>query len=118
MPAEKRGKAYKFARTFHGPFRVVELLENGVRVVPVDKPQEAPIRVALNRVRCCPVQLPNEFWPRKNKEKSEPTTAQGDTSPGEQIPPRSRAVQGTPQHETEKAIRGGDGAWAGRLRKK
>ena len=48
MPAEKRGKAYKFARTFHGPFRVVELLENGVRVVPVDKPQESPVRVALN----------------------------------------------------------------------
>ena len=96
MPAEKRGKAYKFARTFHGPYRVVELLENGVRVVPVDKPQESPIRVALNRVRCCPVQLPNEFWPRRNNDKSKPTTAQGDTSPCEQIPPRSKAVEEAP----------------------
>lgn len=118
MPAEKRGKAYKFARTFHGPFRVVELLENGVRVVPVDKPQESPIPVALNRVRCCPVQLPNEFWARRNKDKSKPTTAKGDTSPCEQIPPRSKAVEEAPQPETEKAVRGGNGAWAGRLRKK
>ena len=37
---------------------------NGVEVQPVDRPKEAPIRVALNRVRRCPHQMGNEFYPR------------------------------------------------------
>ena len=57
MPAEKRGKAYKFARPFRGPFRVVTLYENGADVRLVDKPQAEAIRVALNRVRRCPTEI-------------------------------------------------------------
>ena len=38
MPQDKATKAYKFARPFHGPFRVVEVWENGLTVQPVDKP--------------------------------------------------------------------------------
>ena len=64
MPGAKRGKAHKFARTFHGPYRVLELVENGILARPVDRPKEDPTRVALNRVRRCPPQIADESWPQ------------------------------------------------------
>ena len=67
MPAAKSTKAHKFARPFYGPYRVVETCTNGVEVRPVDAPQTTPIRVALNRVRFCPTQLADEFWPSRSK---------------------------------------------------
>ena len=59
MPGAKRGKAYKFARPFEGPYRMVALYDNGADVTHVDKPQSSPIRVALNRVRRCPREIPD-----------------------------------------------------------
>ena len=55
--------AYKFARPFYGPYRIIEQNEFGVVVWPVDKPQSEPIRVAYDRIRRCPDEIPNEFWP-------------------------------------------------------
>ena len=60
MPKEK------FARPFHGPFRVVEVLETGVVVRRVDQPQGETIQVAFNWVWKCPNPIPeDEFWPVK-----------------------------------------------------
>jgi len=67
MPAAKATKAYKFARPFHGPYRITAVHETGIEVRPVDRPQEGSIRVALNRVRRCPEQIPDTFWPRKSQ---------------------------------------------------
>ena len=47
-PSEKRGKAYKFACPFVGPYRVLELYDNGVKLKWIDKPKAQPIQVALN----------------------------------------------------------------------
>ena len=66
MPAAKSNTAYKLARPFHGPYRVVHVVDNGVEVRPVDQPHATPTRVALNRVRRCPVEMPDVFWPRKD----------------------------------------------------
>ena len=66
IPATKSGTAYKLARPFHGPYHVVHVVENGVEVRPVDQPHVTPTRVALNRVRRCPVEMPDVFWPRKD----------------------------------------------------
>ena len=63
MPAAKACKAYKFARPFYGPYRILEQNELGVVVRPVDKPQSEPIRVAYDRIRKCPNEIPNKFWP-------------------------------------------------------
>lgn len=64
MPSAKKGKAYKFARPFHGPFRVVELTTNDAKVCPVNRPKADPIFVSLDRVRHCPKEIaPEEFWP-------------------------------------------------------
>ena len=64
MPAEKACKAHKFAKAFHGPYRVVDTFSNGVEVRPVNKPQADTIRMALNRVRRC---VADEFWPTRQK---------------------------------------------------
>ena len=59
MPAMKSGPAHKFARPYKGPYRVVATFNNGDKVYPVDRSHPRPIRVALNRVRCCPAEIPD-----------------------------------------------------------
>ena len=63
MPAAKSGMDYKLARPFHGPYRVVHVVDNGVEVRPVDQPHATPTHMALNRIRRCPVEMPDVFWP-------------------------------------------------------
>ena len=58
-PAKKSGAAYKFICPFVGPYRVVRQYNTGVNVHLVSKPFAKPIRVALNRVRMCPEEIPD-----------------------------------------------------------
>ena len=53
-PAAKSCKAYKFARPFHGPYRIIQLHDGGADVTLVDKPKEPPIRVPFERLPCLP----------------------------------------------------------------
>ena len=54
MPAMKTGPAYKLARSYKGPYRIMQLYPNGAELLLIDKPCSPLIRVALNRVRRCP----------------------------------------------------------------
>ena len=47
-PSEKKGKAYKFACPFVGPYRVLEVYDNEAKLQHISKPNSQPIRVALN----------------------------------------------------------------------
>ncbi len=38
MPGEVKGKAWKLARPFHGPYRILSLTSNNAEVVLVDRP--------------------------------------------------------------------------------
>ena len=60
MPMKKLGKAHKFALPFEGPYRVLALYPNGVDLQSIEKPKSRQIRVALNRVRLCPDEIPGE----------------------------------------------------------
>ena len=62
MPQETKTKNHKLALPYHGPFRVLEVRGNCVLVRPVDKPDENPILVSVNRVTPCPVELPDQSW--------------------------------------------------------
>ena len=64
MPAAKATKAYKFARPFHGPYRIIEQSDTKVTVRPIDKPQTEPIRMVYNRIRHC---CDSKFWPTRAK---------------------------------------------------
>ena len=63
MPSAKACKAYKFARPFHGPYRIRSLDGTGVVIQPVNKPQAEPIRVAYDRIRHCSELIADKFWP-------------------------------------------------------
>ena len=94
MPSANQNKAYKFARAFHGPYRVKEAMDTGVVVVPVDRPNQEPVRVAIDRVRRCPCQIDDTFWPSKKKEPETEADSQPTLTPA----PQSQTV------------------WSGRLR--
>ena len=69
-------------------------------VTPIDRPQETPIRVAMDRVRHCPKEIPDIFWPEHKKR-------------GKQAKPaetrQSTVADATPESEST-------GVWEGRLR--
>ena len=50
----------------------MEITSNGARVRRVDRPQDEPILVALDRLRRYPEKIPDEFLPKDNKSKSKP----------------------------------------------
>ena len=56
-PSKKKGKAYKFACPFVGPYRVQEAYDNEAKLQHISKPASQPMRVALNRVRLCPAEI-------------------------------------------------------------
>ena len=49
-PADKTGEARKFARPFHGPYRVTELGSNTAKIRRVDRPEEESILESLDRL--------------------------------------------------------------------
>ena len=100
-PSARSGSAYKFARPYHGPYRILEVMSNNAKIRPVDKPQDEPILVALSRLRRCPEEIGDDFWPTRK------STTSVETS-----------VQGIPDNDTPAPIAEEQtGIWAGRLRK-
>ena len=79
-PAEKTGEARKFARPYHGPYRVLEVDINTVRM---NRPQEEPILVAIDRLRRCPAEVADEFCPPdKSRKKKGVSSSPGGPVPG------------------------------------
>ena len=130
-PAEKTGKARKLARAFHGPYRVTELLPNNAYIRRVDRPQEEPILMSLQRLRRCPEEIGDEFWPpskpRKRKGQKPPdppqdsedldeildaSTEKSEESPGEtpDATPMEKSKE-SPAAKTQPIKK-----WSGRLR--
>ena len=58
-PADKTGHARKFARPYHGLFCTV------ANTARVDRPEEEAILVSLDRLRRCPLEVPDVCWPPK-----------------------------------------------------
>ena len=120
MPGDVQGKAWKFARPFHGPYWILELTPTNASVRLVDKPQDSPIFVSLDRVRQCPKEIPDgETWSGKRgtkKRKTRKTQAHGpeavnsqEPEPEPELEPGSRPV---PEMRTSQE----PGPWSTRLR--
>ena len=62
MPGTVKGKAWKFTRPFHGPYRVITLTPTNAEVRLVDDPKAEPIFVSLERVKPCFPELPDVSW--------------------------------------------------------
>ena len=123
-PADKTGHARKFARPFHGPFRVVDMDSNTARIRRVDRPEEETILVALDRLRRCPQEVPQSFWPpdrQRASQRRKSATGQKVGEPTSQNrqpvdpPIRLGSPEGPAEDDTSKESRGTtpDGASAG-----
>jgi len=109
-PAEKTGKAYKFACPYMGPYRVLELYNNGASVKLISKPNDSPIRVALNQVRLCLDEikdLEEDGDQAQSKSQVESEVDHTHTKGAEQDQPE---LSKNPIDKPE------DGVWTGRLR--
>ena len=62
MPSELQGRTWKFARPYHGPFRVLSLTPTNAEVQLIDEPHSDPLFVSLSRVRACYDELPDVSW--------------------------------------------------------
>ena len=71
-PSETTGATRKFARPFRGPYRIVDIEPNNASIRRVDRPQDEPILVALQRLRRCPEEVPDEYWPPDKPRKGRP----------------------------------------------
>ena len=122
MPQEKLGKAYKFARPFHGPYRVKEVFDNGVEVCPVNRPDDTGIRVALNRIRACPDSIPShQVWPATEKRgRGRPKKKAND--PPDRDSQVNDSIEGVKEPcvsiPAEKFTDNSESLWTGRLRKR
>ena len=56
-PSLKTGKAYKFAKPFRGPYKIVHLVRGGAEIQLVAKPKSKLICIAFHRLRRCPKEI-------------------------------------------------------------
>ena len=108
-PAAKSCKAYKFARPFHGPYRIIQLYDGGADVTLVDRPKEPSIRVPFERLRVCPDEVPDVSWPPK----ASSSKSHVDSDPKSNPLPSSTATSAPATTATTCAP---SGVWGGRLR--
>ena len=126
-PAAKSGKAHKFARPFHGPYRILEVTTNDAKIRPVDRPQTEPILVALDRLRRCPDEVADDFWPRKEIRRQNQQSGSSHKQSSKNVlrrriktnrnGGRGPEKRRRPLDSTVPRITANDGVWQGRLRK-
>ena len=62
MKGSVKGKAWKFSRPYHGPYRVVAVTSTNAEVKLMDDPTADSIFVSLDRVHRCYPELPDHSW--------------------------------------------------------
>ena len=62
-PAEKSGEGRKLARPYHGSYRIIELNANNAQIRKVNQPDGDLLLVATDRLRRCPDEVEDLFWP-------------------------------------------------------
>lgn len=62
FPSALRGKAWKFARPYYGPYKILSLTPTNAEVQLVDHPNKESLFVALDRVKPCYDEIQSEVW--------------------------------------------------------
>ena len=133
-PEERTGEARKLNRPFHGPYRVVSVTTNDAKIRRVDSPKSDPILVALDRLRRCPDEVGDKFWPGRRKKRGRPNKSPPQTPAANDDQPmhRRKGRRGCPRKDQPPPPQLGDGEgteqprgpaqattpnkWTGRLR--
>ena len=120
MAAIHSGPAYKLTRPYEGPYQVIATHLNGVELQSVQQPKAKPIRVALNRVRKCPVSLADNeevVVEQANGEEDEDSNSldheQSGITPDEEM---EKDLEEVAQHSKEEQKKTLPGSWGSRLR--
>ena len=75
MPGEVKGKAWKFARPYHGPYRLLSLTPTNAEVRLVDRSSKKSKFVPLDRVRSCYPEMTDTVWTgHRLKRRCKPTS--------------------------------------------
>ena len=61
---------------------MVEKHPGNISACPINQPHAPSIRVSLSRVRLCPTQIPDMFWPAKGKNSKSTAVESEDSSVG------------------------------------
>ena len=61
-PNQVKGKAWKFARPYFGPYQVLSLTPTNAEVQLLNCPQDDPIFVSLSRIRRCYDEITDDLW--------------------------------------------------------
>ena len=69
FPDQVKGKAWKLARPYHGPYKVLALTPTNAEVCLIGSPQSNSMFVALDRIRTCPEEMTDETWTGLNSTK-------------------------------------------------
>ena len=89
MPGRIKGKAWKFARAFYGPYRILTITPTNAEVHLVDKPEEQSIFVAIDCLRTCPSEMKDVSWSGHDEKRKS-------TAPQSKTKPKSSPVQQQP----------------------
>ena len=91
MPSETIGKDRKLARPYHGPYRVINITPTNGEVQLIEYPSEPTIFVAIDRLRKCYPEQPNDCWLGKKKipkKKARPSNSEPAVGPPQEPPNR------------------------------
>ena len=83
MKGTIKGKAWKFSRPYHGPYRVLTVTGTNAEVRLVDDPTANSTFVSLDHVRPCYSELPDVSWTchtKRKERKNSDTKKQSDQS--------------------------------------
>ena len=120
-PSLRTGPAYKFARPFEGPYRIVAMENNVADIRKVDHPKTTTIRVAVSRLRHCPFEIESEDCDdTTTDEHSYDHDAIGETDPkqNQEVGTKEYSRLPAPPNESTSLEDTTNTQWSGRLRKR
>ena len=66
-PTKRTGEKCKLARAYHGPYWVIKLCiyvtSNNAHIKRMNRPEDDLLLVALSRLKRCPDEVSDTFWP-------------------------------------------------------
>ena len=109
MPGDVAGKAWKLARPYHGPYRVISLTPTNAEVRLIEKPNDPTLFVTISRLRKCYPEIPvDASWTgRIKKTKRKRRSGQVQKQSDSQTKPLSRR-DGPVTRSMTKAAQAGD----------
>ena len=98
FPNQVTGKAWKLARPYFGPYKVLTLTPTNVEVQLLNSPHDSPIFVSLDRVRLCYEEMTDDVWAGPNhhtpavKRKTAPPKSHKEMTPVDRTGPVTRSM--------------------------